>query len=94
MYSFENLVQFAGRLARVRGQTGTCTFVTWEDAIRQYSKGDRDSLEVAGALREVGSLQDTVVTKLHMDSAIPSMIPAQPQQTLAQLKAAIAGVKW
>jgi hypothetical protein len=51
VYSFENIVQFAGRLARVRGQTGTCTFVTWEDAIQQYSKGDRDSLEVASALR-------------------------------------------
>jgi|LakMenEpi03Aug12_release.lakeMendotaPanAssembly.Ray.scaffolds.fasta_scaffold23250_2 hypothetical protein len=94
VYSFENIVQFAGRLARVRGQTGTCTFVTWEDAIQQYSKGDRDSLEVASALRDSSPLQEIISTKLHLDPAIPSQIPAQPQQTLATLKAAIAGVKW
>ena len=38
-YSFENLTQFMGRLARKRGTEGTCTFITYPQAIHSFQKG-------------------------------------------------------
>ena len=38
-YSFENLTQFLGRLARRRGTDGTCTFITYPQALQAYQKG-------------------------------------------------------
>ena len=38
-YSFENLTQFLGRLARRRGTGGTCTFITYPQALQAYQKG-------------------------------------------------------
>ena len=93
VYSFESLVQFVGRLARVRGQNGSCIFITWDEAIRCYSKGDKDSLETSRALNSDVNFHDLVMRTLHTD-AVSQALPAQPQQTLAHLKAAVAGLKW
>jgi superfamily II DNA helicase RecQ len=38
-YSFESVTQFMGRLARKRGTVGTCTFITYPQAIQAYQKG-------------------------------------------------------
>jgi superfamily II DNA helicase RecQ len=38
-YTFENLTQFLGRLARRRGTCGTCTFITYPQALQAYQKG-------------------------------------------------------
>jgi hypothetical protein len=93
VYSFESLVQFVGRLARVRGQKGSCTFITWDEAINCYSKGDADSLEISRALNSDANFHDLVMRTLHTDAA-RGALSVQPQQTLAQLKAAVSGLKW
>lgn len=38
-YSFETVTQYMGRLARRRGTHGTCTFITYPQAIQAYQKG-------------------------------------------------------
>mgnify|MGYP000586618135 CR=1 FL=1 len=93
VYSFESLVQFMGRLARVRGQTGSCDFITWDETIHYYNKADKDSLEISRALSSDEHLHDRVIKTLHTDATVQTL-PAQPKQTLAQLKAAVAGLKW
>ena len=94
VYSFENLAQFMGRLARVRGQSGVCSFVTFTDALRQYNKGDRDTLEVAKALQSQTPLDKLVYAALHSDAAVQQASQPPRLHTLAELKRAVAGTKW
>jgi hypothetical protein len=94
-YSFENLIQFMGRLARVQGQTGVCSFITWNDAISQYCKGDKNSNEVARAVRNDSPFDKIVYNTLDTDPALE--MPgerAQPQQTLPALRVTVKGVRW
>ena len=92
VYSFEDLTQFLGRLARVRGQSGTCSFITWEAAIRKYSRGARDSVEVSAALSATTPLDTIVYSALHTDS-VDLSVPQQ-LQSISALKLAVAGTKW
>jgi hypothetical protein len=94
VYSFENLAQFMGRLARVRGQSGVCIFITYTDAVRQYNKGDRDTLEVARALQSQTSLDKLVYAALHSDAAVQHASQPLRLHTLSELKLAVAGTKW
>jgi hypothetical protein len=83
-----------GRVARVRGQAGSCSFITWDAAIQQYNRGDRDSLEVVRALNSNLMLHDIVMKSLHKDRDIPVHYALPAQKTLQDLKEAVAGVKW
>ena len=47
-YTFETITQFMGRLARRRGNFGTCTFITYPQAIQAYMKGEHDSERMYG----------------------------------------------
>jgi hypothetical protein len=94
VYSFENLAQFMGRLARVRGQSGVCVFITFKDALRHYNKGDRDTLEVAKALQSQTPLDKLVYAALHSDAAVQQASQPPRLGTLTELKRAVAGTKW
>jgi len=92
VYSFENLTQFLGRLARVRGQSGICSFITYPGAWAQHNRGGKDSMEVFRALSSSSPLDAIVYSALHTDAAVDP-IPRQ-LQSIAALKAAVAGTKW
>lgn len=83
-----------GRLARVRGQSGVCVFITFKDALRQYNKGDRDTLEVAKALQSQTPLDKLVYAALHSDAAVQQASQPPRLGTLTELKRAVAGTKW
>lgn len=96
-YSFEALVQFMGRLARVQGQSGICSFITWDDAISQHCRGDNKSKEVAAALRNESPFDNIVYGTIDTDPARVSVSFAerpQPVHTLSALRLTVRGVQW
>lgn len=94
-YSFESIIQFMGRLARVQGQRGTCSFITWDDAISFYCKGDKNSSEVARALRNESPFDKIVYNTLDKDSAVElAAAGSHPVHSLISLRAAVRGVLW
>lgn len=93
VYSFETLIQFMGRLARVQGQSGTCSFVTYPAAISSYIRNDSNSNEIAGALRSTSALDSIAFKAVHSDGA-GIRTATEHQHELKDLKMAVAGTKW
>jgi hypothetical protein len=98
VYSFETLIQFMGRLARLQGQTGTCSFVTYPAAISSYNRNDSNSIEIAAALRSTLALDSIAFKSIHSDGAGIRSGLGQPaiehQHELKDLRTAVAGTKW
>lgn len=93
VYSFEVMTQFMGRLARVPGQSGTCSFITFPDALSMFSRGTSDSQEIARALHSQAALDHIAFNTLHLDANVDSDQPLVSVPTLKDLRIAVAGTK-
>ena len=93
VYSFEVMTQFMGRLARVPGQSGTCSFITFPDAVSMFSRNTSDSKEIASALHSKVELDNITFNTLHHDSTVDSEQPLGSVPSLKDLRVAVAGTK-
>jgi len=82
-----------GRLARVPGQSGTCSFITFPDALSMFSRGTSDSQEIARALHSQAALDHIAFNTLHLDANVDSDQPLVSVPTLKDLRIAVAGTK-
>ncbi len=86
VYSFEVMTQFMGRLARVPGQSGTCSFITFPEALSMFKRGTSDSEEIASALHSQVALDHIAFNTLHLDANVDSDQPLVSVPTLKDLR--------